>query len=190
MNRLSAAPEIITGPRVALRPVGMDDANRSWVWRNDPDVRDFIMGYRLPVTLEAEQQWVRSAIEPESDNRLVYGIELRSKPQLIGYTNLNDIDWFSHTAEFGILLGPAQYRGRGIGREVLSAMIEIAFDSLRLYKLYVRAAAFNTAAQKIFADVGFVVEGVLKEHFELNDARHDVVMMRLFRPDPDDETTS
>jgi RimJ/RimL family protein N-acetyltransferase len=187
LNRLAAAPEIITAPRVALRPVRPDDAHISWVWRNDPNVRDYVMGYRLPVTLEAEQVWVSRAREPESGDRLVYGIESRSNGQLIGYTNFNDIDWFSDTAQFGILLGPAECRGRGIGGEVLSEMIKIAFESLRLYKLYVRVAAFNPAAQKMFADAGFVLEGVLKEHYELNDARHDVVLMALFRPDSVDD---
>ena len=139
------------------------------------------MGYRLPVTLEAEQQWVRRASEPESGNRLVYGIELRSNGQLIGYTNLTDGDWFSDTAQFGILLGLAQYRGYGIGKEVLSAMVKIAFESLRLYKLHVRVAAFYAAAQKMSAAAGFRVEGVQKEHLELNDARHDAVLMALFR---------
>ena len=97
--------------------------------------------------------------------------------------NLNFIDWFSDTAEFGILLGPAEYRGCGIGGAVLYEMIKIAFESLRLYKLYVRVVAFNAAAQEMFADAGFLVEGVLKEHYELNNARHDVVVMALFRRD-------
>ena len=68
-------PAMLAGDLVVLRPLRAADRATSVRWRNDPDIRDNILGYRFPITEEMEAQWVDAVLEDRSRTRLVLAIE-------------------------------------------------------------------------------------------------------------------
>jgi len=44
-------------------------------WRNDPEIRDGILGYRFPVTAEMEANSVNSVLKDQSRTRVILVIE-------------------------------------------------------------------------------------------------------------------
>ena len=172
---------MLAGRLVVLRPLRSADRVKSVRWRNDPDIRENILGYRFPVTEAMEADWVEAVLKDQSRTRVVLAIEDKSDGALVGFVYLNNIDWFARNAEFGILIGERSRHGKGLAREALSLVADYAFESLNLHKLYLRVVAFNTRALRLYRAFGFVDEGMQRQQAYLRGRYYDVVLMGLIR---------
>jgi RimJ/RimL family protein N-acetyltransferase len=172
---------MLAGRLVVLRPLRSADRAHSMHWRNDPEIRDNILGYRFPVTEAMEADWVEAVLKDQSRTRVVLAIEDKSDGALVGFVYLNNIDWFARNAEFGILIGERSRHGKGLAREALSLVADYAFENLNLHKLYLRVVAFNKRALRLYRAFGFVEEGVQRQQAYLRGRYHDVVSMGFIR---------
>jgi len=169
-------------PRIKLRPLKAEDCAVSCAWRNDPDVRDFALGYRYPVTTAMEQAWYAKAMA--GDNKDVYfAIEDAVSSVFIGIVSLVQVDLISANACFGVIIGDKQFQGGGRGRDALNLMLRYGFDMLRLHRIYLYVPAYNERAYSLYSSAGFKVEGVMREHVFLNGRYHDVHVMALLKAD-------
>jgi RimJ/RimL family protein N-acetyltransferase len=172
---------LLSGAATALRPLRMSDRAKSVQWRNDPEIRDGVLGYRLPITEAMEADWINAVLKDRSRARVILGIEDKRDGALVGFVYLHNIDWFARHAEFGILIGEPDRRGRGLAREALALVAEYAFAVLNMQRLHLRAVAVNKRALRLYRRFGFVPEGVLRRHAFLRGRYHDVVLMGLLR---------
>ena len=164
--------------RVRLRPLKADDNAISCTWRNDPEIRDYALGYRYPVTTAMEEAWYARAMAP--DNKDVYfAIEDRESAAFIGIVSLVHVDLISANACFGIVIGDKQYQGGGRGGDALDLILEYGFGMLRLHRIYLHVPAYNVRANALYAKAGFKLEGIMREHVFLNGSYHDVNVMAL-----------
>lgn len=83
---------------------------------------------------------------------------------LVGTVSLHSINRRMGTAEVGYTVGDA-YRGRGYATEALRQLVELAFHRARFRRLMALIAAENVASQRVIEKVGFVREGLLRQHF-------------------------
>lgn len=174
-------PQMLAGRLVRLRPLRAADRAISVRWRNDPDIRDNVLGFRFPVTEEMEADWVEGVLKDQSRSRLVLAIEDQADGALVGFVYLNGIDWFARNAEFGMLIGDKSRHGKGLARETLALTVAYAFETLNLNKVYLRVAAFNERALRLYRTFGFVEEGVQRQQAFIRGRYHDVVLMGLIR---------
>jgi RimJ/RimL family protein N-acetyltransferase len=175
------APNLLEGKVTVLRPLRASDRVVSVRWRNDPDIRDNILGYRFPITEAMEAEWVDAVLKDQSRSRIVLAIEDKSDGTFVGFVYLNNIDWFSRNAEFGILIGERGRHGKGLARDALALIVDYAFEMLNLHKLYLRVVAFNKRALRLYRAFGFAQEGIQREQVFLRGRYHDVVFMGLLR---------
>ena len=171
----------LSGSHIRLRPLRKGDQKYSTAWRNDPEIRDSILGYRFPVTEEMEADWVNAALKDQSRGRVVFAIEDLADNMIVGFVYLNNIDWFSRNAELGILIGERNRQNRGFGREALALIVQYGFDTLNLNRIYLRVATFNKIALRLYRRFGFSEEGVLQQHAFVKGRFHNLVMFGLLR---------
>jgi diamine N-acetyltransferase len=175
------APEMLSGRVTVLRPLRATDRAISVRWRNDPEIRDNILGYRFPITEAMEADWIDAVLKDQSRTRIVLAIEDKTDGACVGFVYLNNIDWFARNAEFGILIGERNRHGRGLAKEALCLVAGYAFETLNLHKLYLRVVAFNKRALALYRAFGFVQEGVQRQQAFLRGRYYDVVLMGLIR---------
>jgi RimJ/RimL family protein N-acetyltransferase len=73
------------------------------------------------------------------------------------------------------------YRGKGLGKELLKFIEEIATTKLGINKLYTELVSSDVRAIRFFEALGFEREAVLKEHFISEEGTvHDLVVMSKF----------
>ena len=180
-GQASLTTPILRGPLAVLRPLRASDHSTSVRWRNDEEIRDNILGYRFPVTEEMEADWVNSVLKDQSRTRVILAIEDRTDGVLVGFVYLNNIDWFARNAEFGILIGERNRRGRGLAKDALALVAKYAFTTLNLNRLYLRVVAFNKRALQLYRGFGFVEEGIQRQHAFARGRNYDVVLMGLLR---------
>jgi len=79
----------------------------------------------------------------------------------IGNCGLNHIDYTRMKAELWIYL--AERYGRGFGYTAINQLMALGFVELGLNKIYLRVAANNTKASRLYKACGFVQDGVLRD---------------------------
>ena len=84
---------------------------------------------------------------------------------------------FRHCGILGIGI-ITEYRGRGIGRALMTATVEAAF-ALGLTRIELTVRDDNTRAISLYEALGFVTEGRLRRHMLVDGIFHDSVIMSL-----------
>jgi diamine N-acetyltransferase len=84
-------------------------------------------------------------------------------------------------AELGILIGERRLWGKGLGGACSRWMVEYGFRELNLPPVYLEVLETNRRAQDLYARLGLVVEGRLRQHQLKGGCHVDVVLMGLRR---------
>jgi N-acetylglutamate synthase-like GNAT family acetyltransferase len=90
----------------------------------------------------------------------------------------DEFSWSAHVCEIRILIAP-EARSGGIGRLLATQCVADARD-LGVKKLFVRMTTDQQAALRVFEDLGFQPEALLRDHVcDANGAEHDIVVLAL-----------
>ena len=165
---------------IFLRPLSKDDSFDNYAnWLNDQKTTLFMGSGRFPINVVDLKNYIDSY--NNSKDKMLLGIFLKKSSEHIGNITLHMIDWKDRHAEIGIIIGNKNVRGKGYATEAISLITDHAFNKLNLHKLYTGMIKGNEASKRAFEKVGFKVEGILREHFYLNDAYLDCYRMGLLK---------
>ena len=132
----------LAGTKVCLRPLDRADAPLFVEWVNDPQVTRTLLLYR-PMTLEAEEEFLTNVTK--SDKDIVLGIVARDSDALIGIAGLHQIDFKDRHAAFGIFIGEVSEWAKGYCTEATSLMVQYAFETLNLHRVWLHVLKQKTA---------------------------------------------
>lgn len=164
------------GASVRLRGVTTNDTSLVVSWRNDSEISRYFFN-ESPVTPESHEHFIAS-LPP--NNRL-YIIERLSDNTPVGMIGLVNINQHSRSAEFGRFLIEPEATGNGYGKQALVLILEYAFGFLDLNRLWLEAFAENRNAICMYEFVGFISEGLLRQHIFKANHYHDVKVMGLLQ---------
>jgi len=100
----------------------------------------------------------------ESKNTLAFKVIDEETRKVIGHISLGQIDNINKSARIGkVLVGDTKMRGRSIGKHMMKAVLQIAFEELKLHRVTLGVYDFNTSAISCYEKIGFVKEGLLRE---------------------------
>lgn len=135
------------------------DLMQHWGKHTDPLFRS----YNFPkLTFEERNAWYRNKTYPLSKKS--YAV-FNYEGELVGYIALRNMKWFRRTSELGIVFDPAKL-GEGYGTDSLRSFIPYYFEKLKMNRLNLRVAIFNTRAQKCYINCGFKAVGEEYNEFE------------------------
>ena len=137
----------------------------------------------LPAPLTRERFDARLARTDEgdpADSGLTFVVDVDGAA--VGSAVLFGFDRLAQHAEVGISLLP-EARGRGIGTQAITQLVEFGFLRCNLRRVHLQAIASNAGALRAYEKAGFVVEGRLREHAWVRGAYEDIVLMGLLRAD-------
>ncbi|HEY7414994.1 MAG TPA: GNAT family protein [Ktedonobacteraceae bacterium] len=143
------------GEKLALGPWSRDQVVLYHRWINDFAV---LRTLRIPwpSTLEEIEAAYDGWIAEERQRTAAYfAIYDRETMRPIGVVNLGNINYRDSSADFGIEIGEADYRGRGYGTEATRLMLDYAFTALGLHSVALETWEYNLAARRAYAKAGF-----------------------------------
>jgi|WetSurMetagenome_2_1015567.scaffolds.fasta_scaffold08600_2 diamine N-acetyltransferase len=137
---------------VYLRPLQIEDAETSYLWRNDPEIW-LLTGYQPSgtTTIDSERDWLISVLKNKNEKR--FAICLKDSNQYIGNVQLTDIE--SQRAQFHIFIGEKKYWGQGIATTATELIIKYGFNVLKLNEIYLYVNRNNYPAIKVYNRCGF-----------------------------------
>lgn len=166
------------GQNVYLRILEESDIPLTTKWVNDQEIGE-IMGY-LPVkSLAAQLQWYKGVMNDTS--RYIFAVCDKNTDEHIGNVGLGNIDYVHRHAMFNIFLVKRENRSKGIGTEVTKLLLDFAFFRLNLNKVYLRTSARFIEANKMYQKIGFVQEGVLRQHYYTNGVYEDKILYSILK---------
>ncbi len=73
--------------------------------------------------------------------------------------------------------------GRGCGRAIMGATIDLVFDDIGAHRLWLDVFPENARARHLYRSLGFVEEGVLRDAIRFNGAHRSLVIMSMLAPE-------
>jgi diamine N-acetyltransferase len=176
---------MLTKEKIRLRAVERDDLPRFVTWLNDPEVRQGLAIYQ-PMSQAQEEGWYENTLkQPVQEQPLVIEIDTPQGWTAIGNLSLMNLDWHTRSAEVGIFIGEKSYWSQGYGRAAMEILLEHAFLSINLHRIYLRVFETNPRAIRSYEKAGFQHEGRLRAAHYQNGQFIDVILMSVLRPDWD-----
>jgi len=163
----------LEGKYVCLEPFTAIFLSEDYVgWFNDPHVCRYTRHGTKNYTLEHARDYL--AAISKSNNTMVYAIIEKERRKHIGNISLNDISWANHSGEISLIIGDRNYWGKGIGKEAVRLIIDLAFSSLKLHRVWVGMTADNAPMIRLAQSLGFSEEGRLKDALYKNGSYFDI----------------
>lgn len=167
---------MLTGKKIMLRPVELEDSRILSAWLNDRDTNkglDIIYPlskrYADNFTLEAEEEKKKVFIIDDEDY----------KP--IGIVIIDKIKWEYRHCEVGIAIYKKEKRQKGYGKDALKTLLEFIFNDMNLELVYLNVLEENTLAVNLYKSLGFVEEGILRNRYFRDGKYFDVISMSILR---------
>jgi len=134
--------------------------------------------YFLLSRLTTERQDIRELAE--SDNTLL-GIITLPDSTPIGSVAFLDHDLVHRKAELRKMIGDPEHRRKGFATKASALWIRYGIQTLGLKKVYVNTLNANIGNIRLNEELGFQVEGVLRNEVFIDGSYHDVIRMSLWR---------
>ena len=152
----------LAGERLVLRDIRQSDWRGIHEFAADPDVYRYL--HWRPTRRGHVKDWVREVVarqseRPRKEYRLV--IELPDSERPIGSCGL-DLEG-GRTAALVFLLHSG-FRGRGYATEAVAVLLDFAFGTLRLHRVYAVCDTRNGASAAVMERLGMRREGLHVEH--------------------------
>lgn len=138
---------------VVLREFEETDIPLKVEWINNP-ANNRYLHYDLPMRVDRTIDWFR---KKDNSKRLDCIIEYNNVP--VGLIGLLQIDKVNSKAEYYITIGETSFKQKGIATKATKAIIDHAFSSLGLHKVYLTVDARNEVAIRLYEKAGFKQEG-------------------------------
>lgn len=123
------------------------------------ELQQVIQGYLFPHSDEAIRNWFDKISNPgKTPSELHWAV--RIDDEFLGYVVLHQIDWINRNAEVGVVINSP---GKGIGKEAVSSVLDIAKSDFGLHKIYAKVLQINESGVALFKRLDFELEGTLYE---------------------------
>jgi [ribosomal protein S5]-alanine N-acetyltransferase len=167
---------------IILRSFRLSDAKRVQLLAGDEAIAAGAINIPHPYTDGLAESWINThQKEFEKGNSLILAITLKDKGILIGSIGLYINKKHQH-AELGYWIGK-EYWGNGYCSEAVAGMINYAFNTITLNKIYANFLTRNPASGKVLSKNGFVKEGYFRQHVKYFNKFEDIECFGLLRSD-------
>lgn len=152
-----------------------NDLEKVLSWRNHPDVRRYMYSQHQ-ISIDEHTKWFALASVDPDKHLLIFEIE--KKP--LGFVNISQVKP-GGIAEWGFYT--AREAPKGTGTKLGMVVLQYAFETLKLHKLYGEVLAYNKPSINFHKKLGFQQEGELRDHYFDGQQYHNIECFGLLAKD-------
>ncbi|WGK64915.1 GNAT family N-acetyltransferase [Croceiramulus getboli] len=172
------APTLV-GDTIFLRALEPEDIDMLYDIENREEYWE-LSGTQAPYGRHLLQEYIANAYKDLYEaKQLRFVICLRETQRVLGLVDLFDFSPRHFRAGVGILIIEAEDRRHGYALETLEILKAYAFKQLDLHQLYANILEENTASQRLFEKVGFVLVGIKKDWRRLQGSYKNELLYQL-----------
>ncbi|UOQ49939.1 GNAT family N-acetyltransferase [Gracilibacillus caseinilyticus] len=119
--------------------------------------------FRFPLNEQQLESYIKGA-NKEKSHTYVYSVKDKESGKVIGHISLGNVDRENKSARIGkVLIGDRGIRGKGIGQQIITEILTIAFTELHLHRVSLGVFSFNSSAIACYEKAGFIKEGLHRD---------------------------
>lgn len=156
------------------RLIDITDSDHEWLveLHNDPVVL-YNLTDPTPITLESHMKWWNN-LDHRKNRRFIFKID----DERVGVAKIYNIDINNRNCILGGDIHK-EYRGRGYAKLMWADLLEYCFETLKLYRVSLTTAEYNTIAMKVYKGLGFLEEGYMRKSLHRSGVYYDQVCMYM-----------
>lgn len=173
---------VLKSYRIQLRPIVAADAATVQEYCSNKAVAEKTRRIPYPYPAGEAERWI--ALHPrlwKSREEMIYGIAHRDGDELYGVISLS-LTLKHLRGEYGFWVGEPHWN-EGYCTEAAGLMKRVAFEHLKLNRIYGKHFANNPASGRVFERVGMRKEGVLRGHVIRDGENRDMAIWGMTRSD-------
>ncbi|MFP3984443.1 MAG: GNAT family N-acetyltransferase [Candidatus Bathyarchaeia archaeon] len=149
--------------KLRFRPVEKEDLKLLHEWENDFELimysRSKPLNFLSMAQLEKRyEEWMKD------EKELHFIVELVDSREAIGIARLRRGDWGNvRTADIGTYIGKKEFWGKGLGKQITVALLEMVFNHLNMERCETWSVEYNHRAHKTLEACGFRKVGVARQ---------------------------
>lgn len=169
-------------PRLRIRNLDVGDVPLVLGWAKDPDVVKNFSFFESGADGGRIQSYIEGKNASPVDLLMAILEVVDGQETYAGNIGLHEWDSVNDNARLGIILRKEAW-GRGIAQEALCGVMHLAFNQLRLHKVYLNVFTSNEKGIHLYGKLGFVQEGVMRGEYKLRGAYQDMLRMSVLAPE-------
>jgi RimJ/RimL family protein N-acetyltransferase len=169
--------KVYSSGRYSLIPIRFEDRYNIMQWRNE---QIYHLRQAEPLTKEKQDGYFENVVaklfDQEQPTQILFS--LLEGDKCIGYGGLVHINWIDKNAEISFIMETAleMENFESIWLMYLSLIEDVAFNELKIHKIYTYAFDLRPKLYKVLSKANFIEDARLKEHAYFSDTFIDVVI--------------
>ena len=130
------------------------------------------------------QRFIRESVGSWADRR-AFDFTVRTQDDLdrhIGNVSVWQTSQQNSTGEVGYWIRSDE-TGKGYGTEAAAAVVKIGFEELGFHKVVLRIAVGNSGSERIATNIGFTLEGILRDEVKVGNEWLDHTAWSMLSPE-------
>ena len=152
---------LIRTSRLEIKPLAEESLEAARILHNDPETLRWLSDTR-EISQSDQVNWFKELQTSKSSIRLA--VRLLKSNDLVGVFRIDQLDLLNKSANVGLDIS-LPHRRLGYAKETYLGMLEYFFRELKLNRLALITLATNIAAIKLYEELGFSREGILRQAF-------------------------
>ncbi|MEJ7588473.1 MAG: GNAT family protein [Ferruginibacter sp.] len=148
------------------------DFNQLIDWIHDEEILMNWSGslFRFPLSKKSLDWYIKDTNVMNDSEAFVYKA-MDATGNTVGHISLGGISWKNRSGRISrVLIGNDAEKGKGLCQRMITAVLKIAFDDLKLHRVSLGVYHHNIAAVKCYEKAGFVSEGIQRDILWYKDA--------------------
>ena len=167
--------KVLTGHTIHLRALEPEDLSFLYHLENDEEVWQ-VSGTQTPYSRHVLCNYLENAKQDIYEaKQLRLAIATPSDP-IVGMIDIYDFDPCHLRCGLGIVIAPAEHRGKGYAKEAVALMMKYCQQHLHLNQVYAAVGQHNTTSQRLFTHLGFDCSGIRKQWNRIGNTFEDELL--------------
>lgn len=166
---------------VRFRPIEKSDLILLHEWENDSEL--MMLSRSHPMNFASNAQLEKQHEEWTNDrNNLRFLLETMAPKEPVGVARIERQEQGNvRSADIGTYIGNKEYWGRGLGKQITVALLEIAFIQLNIERCEAWSVEYNTRAHTVLESCRLKKGGALRQAAYVNGKKWDVYHFDILR---------
>lgn len=167
---------------IRLRGLQKQDANRMLEWMHDPEIQKNFQKDFLDKEMPDILYFIETASCCPKEGGSVHFAVAGDEDEYLGTISLKNICLGERCAEYAVSLRKCA-QGKGIGYEATKKLLQMAFGTFGLERVYLKVMADNEKAVRLYEKCGFVPDADFREQIYRNGKSCELKGYAIFRED-------
>ena len=166
---------------LVIRELNLNELSEEMIeWFQDSSLMRFYTNSKNKISLNSLKNSIING--KKNNDNFTFGIYFQPENKLIGTLKLGPINKVHLNSDLVVLIGDKDFHGKGLAVEAISLGNNIAFNGFGIRKLFGGMYQDNISSIKSYTRAGWIVEGILKGHYFVNDKPQNRVLVGCFNP--------